>query len=156
MSDLFERSPLPSEEVVLRRFDPDNPNHVKVIDQQNDAWRLASSCLRWDPAPDSENPSHWGASVRRVQVAGDIGLDWEDLVQPPYVGLASVTAGLVRMASTPACPFNVLPDPTPDDPAHALIVAPYNVNKNRLSRLARRVVERMTTIDRESWESMSR
>lgn len=139
--------PVPSQSVVLRRYDPANESHV-VIDQANGEKRFRSGALRWDEVDRIDLPGHLGCSVFDLNLLESVGLTQDDCLHDRTWRVARSTAQSIRDvrrdSSGSIAPFDLVADPTsqaepqPIDPAHCLIVhaAPLSGAKKWYQRVA--------------------
>lgn len=114
----MSRELLPADEMVVRRFDPSNPNHL-VTDEGTgkSRVRMGAFFLRRDES---------GLSVARRAVLERCGLSETDVKKPPHVGLAEAGVGEIHATEkgweVAADPWPCGPNPDyPVDEAHALI-----------------------------------
>lgn len=151
-----ERARLDDAELLLRRYDPMNTDHI-AFDQQTGQPTFRSGCLRWDREPDdpSRPADFHGISVTRDAILAAEGIPRRRTLQPPrYTGLAGVTAGQVRESSTQTVSALAVEDPLPANSegdahnlAHALIRVDGSASRNQRDRVASNVARRMRTVD---------
>lgn len=130
-----------ADEVVLRRFNPLDPNHV-AIDEGTGILTIRSGAV-------SLTQDNDGLSVFRSAVLAAHGLSESSVAEPPYVGIAWFVADVIRKCDES---LGVRPDPWPNgtrptphrDAAHALVTCNSTRSaarkiSSRLARLAARV-----------------
>jgi hypothetical protein len=94
------RAPLAGGELLLRRFDPDSSGHFD-IDQEypEQPPQLRPKALRFDRTPKNISglpAQFFGCSVFRRALLDQMGLPYSVVLEPPFVGLAEVSADDAR------------------------------------------------------------
>lgn len=115
---MLESESLASTELVVRRFDPDRDDHI-ATDEGTGQPRLRRGAFILRKGED-------GLSVHRRLILEHNGLSLDQVVRPPYVGLAQAQVEDVGSCEPP---WSVVADPwprgedgPPEDVAHSLIV----------------------------------
>lgn len=129
-----KRYPLRGDELLLRRYDPNNLGHT-VVDQGTNQRRIASGALRFDSEPDL--PDVLGCSVYRDQELIRLGLARDAVLDNPRWRIAGVHVDQVRSVTRTGTQthlsFDAIADPAdvdlhPREAAHALITIPIDTS----------------------------
>jgi hypothetical protein len=127
--------PVDADEVILRRFNPDDDSHV-VRDEGTGDYRLRSGAFYL-------RPDETGHSSHRRRVLDENQLSVDLVKNPPtYTGLAEARVEPIRCCEPS---WEVRPDPWPtgynpthpEDVAHSLIVPTTLPKRTHVRRLAR-------------------
>jgi hypothetical protein len=132
-------SPIEDKNLLLRRFNPSNPDHYSV-DEATQELRLRSASLRFDPYDNIR-----GCSVYCDEYLAANRLARSDILEEASWRIVGATAAGIRTLETGL--LDAILDPWPDGPngsrpvdvAHSLITAPLSVGRNAMGKLAKKL-----------------